>query len=175
MVNPKPDMLLEAWHLSFSDWNSHRWVRHLFSKNKSTAYLPYGQKAWDSTPGHCPVTEPVSHFRPTFRHNVSSLPVTRRELFNTHRPGDKQYVFFSETTACDTKRYLWDSKEIKKANEFPEMRPFLLTVMAAVHKGASWKQLRRPVQRYTKKSTMNATPTKVFLYSVKRVLGTLEY
>ena len=115
MVNPKPNMLLEAWHLSFSNWNSHRWVRHLFSKNKSTAYLPYGQKAWDSTAGHCPVTEPVSHFRPTFWHNVSSLPVTRRQLFKTHRPGDKQYVFFRDNCVWHQKVFvgLQGNKESK--------------------------------------------------------------
>lgn len=59
-----------------------------------------------------------------------------------------------------------------KEKKFPEMRPFLLTAMVTVHKGASQEQPRWLVQHYTN-PPMDATSTKGFL-SVRGVRGTSE-
>lgn len=101
-VNPKIDMLLEVWNLSFSAWNSHRWVRHFFSMNKTTAHLPDRQKSgtallegfslwstllrWDT----------FNQFRSTFWHNVESLLVIWRQTFKIHRSRDKRYIFIDQ-------------------------------------------------------------------------------
>lgn len=140
-VNPKIDMLLEVWNLSFSAWNSHRWVRHFFSMNKTTAHLPDRQKSgtallegfslwstllrWDT----------FNQFRSTFWHNAESLLVIWRQSFKIHRSRDKRYIFIDQLHVtpkgiCGT---------LVKEKKIPEMRPFLLTVMVTVHKRASQK------------------------------------
>lgn len=145
-------MLLELWGLNWSVCTSPSCTGPFLSIPKPPADLPHGHNARDSTPEDIPPrSSPCSwdtsnQLRSTFWHDA-------KKAFWLFEANFLRSTALGISDAFSRGQFRVTPKGIcgtlVKEKKFPEMRPFLLTAMVTVHKGASQEQPRWLVQHYT--------------------------